>query len=539
MDISQMNNIYEELKALQEEFKCCICNKRCQDPVRVKVCGHYFCHQCLYLKKGLYSCPECNMYYEDRDTETNNIVRTTHNILADLEVCLKNIIDNNHSRSHFTIIDIENHSDGETRVVDKINIPEYNIDTPEGDILAHNNKKYKIIFIEGLEKVNAKGETPLHIACKKKKQKNREFIELLEKGVDINAQDFAGWTPLVNDFYCLYYIVRLIPRIIYDYTYIPYISNWVWMHEAVESGNMENIEYLLNHGALINTPGEDYTTPLHKAAVSQNIDIIKLLLEHGADQELIDLHGKKPVECTMDEDIQKIFINPPSCLERVEHLFCNKKIVPFCYYIENEYENKLKQLNIKIQNTYDKKVTHFILRRTHKLSLKILIALLDGCTIVPQEWIDQFLKNDHFIPIPHYSIIFNKKLNEGIQKALIFKLLKLPKLFDQLNFYIYGHKSVILLYNVKFNKDSLGNLIKSGGGKLLHRAPTPGTCDSVVKYPFHARNTTASKCCNYIIFDENSPPELRYQMPEIKHRSSKWLVNCIISYTLLDSPNVV
>lgn len=46
-----------------------------------------------------------------------------------------------------------------------------------------------------LEKRNKLGETPLHIACKRRNIK--EITKLLDAGANINEQDYASWTPLV------------------------------------------------------------------------------------------------------------------------------------------------------------------------------------------------------------------------------------------------------------------------------------------------------------------------------------------------------
>lgn len=51
---------------------------------------------------------------------------------------------------------------------------------------------------ELIDKKNAVGETKLHRACKKANV--AEVAHLLEEGASVNAQDYAGWTPLVNNY---------------------------------------------------------------------------------------------------------------------------------------------------------------------------------------------------------------------------------------------------------------------------------------------------------------------------------------------------
>lgn len=50
---------------------------------------------------------------------------------------------------------------------------------------------------ELIDKKNAVGETKLHRACKKANE--TDVAHLLEEGASVNAQDYAGWTPLVNN----------------------------------------------------------------------------------------------------------------------------------------------------------------------------------------------------------------------------------------------------------------------------------------------------------------------------------------------------
>lgn len=314
-------------------------------------------------------------------------------------------------------------------------------------------------------------------------------------------------------------------------------QNCDFQHEAVESGSVEIVETLLRNGALVSIPGEEYVTPLHKAVTVGNVKMIELLLKYKADKERIDYLGRKPLDCTLNESIKNMFTENITYIDKVEELFCRKKINVYFYYIEEEYKQKLsKSKFVSIMKEYDaKNVTHFIIRKTLKLSLKIIVAMLDGCFLVPQEWIDDFLKNNYFISIPNYIFISNPQLNNGIRNAMLNSLLKLPKLFDGIYFFIHGHNNPVEYHNLRLSKSSIILLITSGGGKILHRAPTPSTCENIFNYPYHSNiNGKVSRCCHYLIYEEDHPPTLQYQMAEIKHRTSKWLLNCIISFTICE-----
>lgn len=55
------------------------------------------------------------------------------------------------------------------------------------------------------------------------------------------------------------------------------------------------MEILLKYGAVCDTPGMDYITPLHKACAKENEKMIKLLLDYGASTDSIDCLGAKPL----------------------------------------------------------------------------------------------------------------------------------------------------------------------------------------------------------------------------------------------------
>ncbi|XP_047115062.1 BRCA1-associated RING domain protein 1-like isoform X2 [Schistocerca piceifrons] len=109
------------------------------------------------------------------------------------------------------------------------------------------------------DKRNAKGETPLQVACIKGDA--ARVKSLLDEGANPNTKDFAGWTPL---------------------------------HEAVQSGNFTITELLVKAGAAVNATGAGNTTALHEAVESNNIDIVKLLVSQGACVNARNAYGLSP-----------------------------------------------------------------------------------------------------------------------------------------------------------------------------------------------------------------------------------------------------
>ncbi|KAL5256261.1 hypothetical protein ACHWQZ_G011473 [Mnemiopsis leidyi] len=115
-----------------------------------------------------------------------------------------------------------------------------------------------------LNKVNEKGETPLHQACVEGKVE--KVRELLGKHASPNTRDHAGWTPL---------------------------------HEACNHGYLEIVVMLVSAGADINDRGGRECggiTPLHDAAQWGNVEITKYLVESGANTLAKDDEGRSALQ---------------------------------------------------------------------------------------------------------------------------------------------------------------------------------------------------------------------------------------------------
>ncbi|XP_070791926.1 ankyrin repeat domain-containing protein 31 [Pituophis catenifer annectens] len=118
-----------------------------------------------------------------------------------------------------------------------------------------------------INKRNAKGETHLHLACKKG---NFSLVKsLIASGACVNQKDNAGWTPI---------------------------------HEASNRGFTEIIAELLKSGADVNSKSLDGVLPIHDAVSGNHFEAVQLLLLHGANPNERNNNGENALdEATCDQ----------------------------------------------------------------------------------------------------------------------------------------------------------------------------------------------------------------------------------------------
>ncbi|XP_058924845.1 2-5A-dependent ribonuclease isoform X2 [Kogia breviceps] len=99
-----------------------------------------------------------------------------------------------------------------------------------------------------------------HLLIEATKNEDIELVQqLLKKGADVNFQDEEwGWSPL---------------------------------HNAVQSGNEDIVDLLLNHGAEPCLRKRNGATPFIVAGIAGNVKVLKLLLPKVADVNECDVHG--------------------------------------------------------------------------------------------------------------------------------------------------------------------------------------------------------------------------------------------------------
>ncbi|KAJ5074031.1 ankyrin repeat-containing protein [Anaeramoeba ignava] len=117
-------------------------------------------------------------------------------------------------------------------------------------------------------------------------QSAESIMYLLDHGANINAQNSRGFSPI---FLAVRYESLQLVSILLEKGAQIDIMNWQGtslLHFASIIGNRSCVDALLNHPEMtqdtINKCKTDGKTPLHLAAQSGNLDVIKLLIQHGA-----------------------------------------------------------------------------------------------------------------------------------------------------------------------------------------------------------------------------------------------------------------
>ena len=178
------------------------------------------------------------------------------------------------------------------------------------NILDNNNIKK---IIENGANVNAKnddGDTPLLLAIR---NGNDDISELLiEKGAHFNAKGRYGNTPLLlatrmNNTKISILLIELISnfkKYLEDDPAIDALDrvNSTPLLNAIDKGNIDIVESLIDNHAKVNAINHDGHIPLLEAIKNGNNDIIKLLIDNGADVNAKDKYGDTPLSLAIEND---------------------------------------------------------------------------------------------------------------------------------------------------------------------------------------------------------------------------------------------
>lgn len=202
---------------------------------------------------------------------------------------------------------------------------------------CNNIKWVKALIKDGVD-VNAKdiyGRTPLHRAAKAEISKmlieegadvsvrdtygrtplhlvkNEAEIAkvLIEAGVDANAKDKSGFAPL---HYAARYndlnVVRALIAAGADMNTKSDKNGATALHYAVVANNEDVVKVLIECGADVNAMDEVDCSVLHYAVAGRSVNVIKALITAGADVNAKCGYGFTPLNSTTKEKIRRVLI---------------------------------------------------------------------------------------------------------------------------------------------------------------------------------------------------------------------------------------
>jgi ankyrin repeat protein len=151
--------------------------------------------------------------------------------------------------------------------------------TPQ--LLQRVAKVSAFVTLASLPAVAARADSPL--ADLIESDRRVAALELIAEGVDVNAAQGDGTTPL---HWAAYNLDAALVGVLLAHGAKPDAKNIFGaspLSEAVKAGNAQLVQLLLKAGAEVDAPNGDGETTLMLAARAGSVAVAKLLLEHGAD----------------------------------------------------------------------------------------------------------------------------------------------------------------------------------------------------------------------------------------------------------------
>ncbi|CAF0952331.1 unnamed protein product, partial [Brachionus calyciflorus] len=516
------NHFSETLKNaqdLKESFKCLQCKTIPLEPFFTGVCDHLLCKECITKSN---ECPICSAGFYQKDLHVNKMIKeailyvnqiiqmTTpgykfesesdcSSSLPDIDLNLVQISLKNNKKPLQEIQEVEifalpqpiddiptqtrsrsrKSSTKQTQSSQKPTRSQSTRARKSAQIeteIAEESQRPRTQSANRRVRKNDKGETALHLAVMNNDiEKIKDLLN--DPLTDINAKDYAGWTPL---------------------------------HEAVNKDNIEIMKILIEHNANINAGGYQNNTPLHEASLNKRYDSIKLLLESGADQTIRNDFGVLAIDFLKDspEFLSLFKTSKKIILKKFES--SNEDDFMSSTFMQRRVKNKVKKLILYGSGMKDDEKAKMAKLAT-KFGLQIAKEMNNNVT--------------------HVIFTSDKTCARTINymKAILMGIWISPKLFEDCSIYFYGD------FNV-FDKQDLIKLAEQAGAKILKREPKLDRVDELItqEIPHHLdldydKNFS---CSHFLIYDATKFRE------DIKHKylysvKTNWLFACIDQFKIL------
>ncbi|XP_026686999.1 BRCA1-associated RING domain protein 1-like isoform X1 [Diaphorina citri] len=374
-------------------------------------------------------------------------------------------------------------------------------------------------LLNAMYKRNVKGETPLHMACKKDTNK---VLSLLKNNMNPNVKDNAGWTPL---------------------------------HDAVSIGNESVVRLLLEAGALVNVPGLDNDTPLHLAARDVRPALAKLLIQYGADVDKRNIQGHKPLEY-LDvigrDDIKTDILTalslprlsaapPPSLPNCID-------IVIYADQLDKTQTSGLAQfvktlssgadvpiiVSTLLQSNVNILLVNGTPERTCIATCNVLRAILSGIKAVDYTWISRSLEIGKVLPVEEFEILgtVDYPLAKPFHRSRENKENLLPGLFNGLQVYLTKPWPT----SSPLSSEDMRDIFKRGGATLLNREPDPESMnlsESSVMYHVNRPQHRLYNLSQAIVYSEEALPRRLYNMEHVKALGLSWVRACVEQFEIV------
>ncbi|CAB3365286.1 Hypothetical predicted protein [Cloeon dipterum] len=368
-----------------------------------------------------------------------------------------------------------------------------------------------------INKRNSKGETLLQVACVKKNVD--EVKRLLDAGANSCVRDYNGWTPL---------------------------------HEAAQSNRVDIAQLLLERGAKVNAAGgEEYLSPLHDAVSAGYKEMVELLLLFGADPDQLSIKGESARDMTKNMEILDLL----GSSARHVHLSSSLDGCTQSNFFADG--RPLQIMSAGLDKVQKSMLTDFVKTFSGKLSSKpngdvkvvvakdeknkchtstaILAGIAAGAWIVRAEWLRVSLKNGELGDPKIYELhgTENSSMGNVFLRARTNSMEMLPGLFAGCHFFFSNVEN----FGADLNRESVIQIVKVMGGRVLSRSPDPEDIAGMNDIPLHANQSgPLAKCSHFIIYEKGKTKKnfIEFNMKHIKALEYSWLIKCIENFTLFD-----